>query len=299
MAPKRAIPARQKRARRGTHSQRNREYFLKLPTLEGQAREALWLAIVADNMSLVWSIAGQYAKRAPASNMTIEDLVQDGAIGLLKALEKFDPARGVAFGTHATWWIRQAITRKLYEQSGPHGGHTPVNESQLIQSIKREKDRLEQRLGRVPTEAEIMRLFLDPDDGEGLAQELLRKRLERALFLAEARPLLLDWKNDEGEAVGHNLIASHEPSPEQTVVEEQGYEELQQIVLAFLQRFAPPRAVYIVTKRLGLEGAEIPSLSSLAEEIGITREGVRQMEIKYLRRLRRHLKNLKITTDPS
>jgi RNA polymerase primary sigma factor len=256
-----------------------------LPYAEGAERERL-AAIVEDgrlardhiiraNTRLVVSIAKRYMGRG----VPFLDLIQEGNLGLIKAVEKFDHKRGYRFSTYATWWIRQTIARAIADQ-----GRTirvPVHMSDRIRNIYRTVRLLEQDLGRKPTTEEIaLHLNLDPRKVEWLLQ-------------VSWRPISLERPvgEEEESELGSFLEDESAPTPTQSAYQNLLREKLEEVLSTLT-----PREARILRLRFGLHNGEQYTLEEVGQKFGLTRERIRQIEGRALRRLRhprrsRHLRD--------
>ncbi len=236
-----------------------------------QARQHL----IKANTRLVVSIAKKYR----GNGLSFLDLIQAGNLGLIKAVDKFDYRRGNKFGTFATWWIRQSVTRSLAQQ-----GRTiriPVHMSDRIRKLYRAVQGLEQDLGRRPTPLEIA-------EETGLNTSDVRWMLQ-----VSQRPLSLDKPiGDEEEAseLGSFIEDQTTPSPSQSAEHDLLREDLERML-----RSLTPREVRVLRMRFGLGGDTDHTLKEVGEKLGVTRERVRQIERQALRKLRhpRHRRQLR------
>lgn len=258
---------------------------LKRNDLTPEERERLQ-AIVEDGMAarahliransrLVVSVAKKYIGRG----MPFLDLIQEGNIGLVRTADKFNYRLGHKFSTYATWWIRQAVTRAIADQSRTI--RVPVHMGDQITKLLRTAHRLTQELGREPTSQELA------DE-----MEIPRQKAEEMLK-ASYHPLSLDMPiDDEGEnELGDFIEDGRVVMPDEDV----NMAELRALLQEMLQEL-PPRAVRILQLRYGLLDGQTYTLEEIGKKLGVTRERVRQIEAQALSRLR-HLSRLRRLKD--
>jgi RNA polymerase primary sigma factor len=225
------------------------------------AQEHLILA----NTRLVISVAKKYAGRG----LPLSDLIQEGNIGLIRAVKKFDWRRGHKFSTYATWWIRQAVTRAIADQSRTI--RVPVHMGDQINKLMRLQQQLAQELGREPTPEELAE-----------AMGIPRARAEQLLQMAR-QPLSLETPtDDEEESVLGDFIEDRGTASPAEAVSQQMLREILHEALATLS----PREARILQLRYGLADGRSYTLEEVGRKLGVTRERVRQIEAQALARLR-------------
>lgn len=238
-----------------------------------EARELM----IRSNLRLVVKIAREFQ----GMGLALLDMINEGNIGLMRAVDRFDPAKGAKVSTYASWWIKQSIRRALANQ-----GKTiriPTHLVDLVAKIRRVSMRLQEELGREPNDAEIAETM-------GLSRERVTE-----LLTASYRPVSLEAPvGEEGDVQLQDLVADENA---QNAYQNYERQSRRHILLELLEHL-DPREMLILSRRFGLDGNQEKTLEEVGNELGVTRERIRQVQHSTLLKLRRWMERQDQIQDP-
>lgn len=276
-------------------AEEERIFFTVMLMAPPEHKAQLYEELVRHNLMLVVSMAFRYISKGKKAGLALNDLVQEGNIGLMTAAQKFEPERGTKFSTYAVHWIRQGITRAIANQD-EGAGRIPVHVFDNMSCARSAWFLAEKKLSREPTRHEIYQIMCDNFKQGLVKKRLTLKQLGSALdYIGLGAPADLDEELGEGGSQSrtlHDMLPQRRPRPD-NVLEAKEQLALLRVVIDGAESFVTtlkPRSAEVMTLRFGLFGRHVLTLEEVGERYDVTRERIRQIEAVETEKLTEFIK---------
>jgi RNA polymerase primary sigma factor len=264
-----------------------RDFFTMMVRARPDQKNQLYEELVRRNLMLVVSMAFHYIHKGKKAGLALNDLVQEGNIGLMTAAQKFEPERGTKFSTYAVHWIRQGITRAIADQD-EGSGRIPVHVVENMNCARGAWYLAEKKLSREPTRHEVYQIMCDNFKQGLVKRRLTLKQLGTALdYIGLGAPANLDEELDVSHRTLHDMLPQGRPRPD-NVIEAKQQLALLRVVIDGAESFVAslkPRSAEVMTLRFGLFGRHVLTLEEVGERYDLTRERIRQIEVTETEKL--------------
>lgn len=271
-------------ARRLKHftAEEERAFFVRMSKISSDDRAAFYNELVCRNLMLVVSIAFRYLGRGVQAGLALNDLVQEGNIGLMTAATAFNSERGVKFSTYATWWIRRGITLAIANQD-QGSGRIPAHVVEHMNWVRSALVRCRQKIGAEPTRHDVYQHLREETRSGRTKRSLNLKQTGDVLdYIGVGTPLDIDAEPEDGEMFRslHDVLPHHYPRPDNLLEAKQQLELLQVVIDAAEAHVTKlkPRSAEVLTLRFGLFGRHVLTFEEVGERYGVTRQMIQHIE---------------------